>query len=995
MAGIEHSRWHALSPLLDELLDADAAHCAARIEQIRGENGALADDLVALLAQRGDVETAAFLEGSALGLAEVASLAEQKVGSYTLERLLGQGGMGAVWLARRSDGRFEGKAAVKFLNLALLGGSGAERFRREGSVLARLAHPNIARLLDAGVAAGGQPYLVLEYVDGEPIDQWCKTRALDTNARLRLFLDVLAAVAHAHNNLILHRDLKPANILVTADGHVRLLDFGIAKFLEDGGDGAMPVTEVGDRALTLDYAAPEQILGESLTVATDVYALGVVLYDLLTGSRPYKVKRDTRRALEDAIIASEPPPPSTAVTNRALRRELAGDLDTIVLKALKKGLAERYATVGALADDVRRYLAGAPVLARADSTWYRARKLLGRHKLTASAAAAALLAVIIGGAVALWQANTAREQARLARQEALRAQTVQRFLLDIFKTNSDQQADPLKARTTTARELLDIGARRAAETLKDAPEVQDEVLQTLADMYAQMRLNDSAVQLRRQQIDALKRAHGARDRRVVDAMLMLAADISNTRYRDELPQLLGEIEQVLDAAGDRSSAERGALLIEQANYFRYRSLAQMRTYADQALALLRSNHPEQSGLLLHALDKAGLARFLADDALGAEALFREQIDTARQRFPKAAAWQILPLVRLAETQAQLARVDDAEASFRRALEMSKQTWGEFNPDALQTQAKLGAFLHATGRRAEGNALLLAARGALGRTPGNDTPNAVDAINFALGTSSTADGRFEEALKFISADADDSRQRDRRLQPSVRTLIAQAELAMARGHYDQAHAALDEADATWRDFAPDLRGPSANRLLFARARLLLAEQRATDALPVLEAMTPPTFGAATPLVTDEVTARLLRGHAHLLLGHTEEAKAEAQAALDAIQRSPVRAYFVDLQADATLLLGQALRRQADPAEACTQLERALKLRETNHDPNSPWLAQAQIEFAGCLLDLRKRPEAQRLLAQARAIHAKQAQLGAQFTEPLHDLQARLLQAGAVK
>src|SRR5262245_22193999 len=522
MAGIEQSRWQALSPLLDELLDADAVHCAARIEQIRSEDSALADDLAALLARRDAVETAAFLEGSALGLTEAASLAGRTVGSYTLERPLGEGGMGAVWLARRSDGRFEGKAAVKFLNLALLG-RGAERFRREGNLLARLAHPNIARLLDAGVAPGGQPYLVLEYVDGEPIDRWCKTQALDTKARLRLFLDVLAAVAHAHNNLILHRDLKPANILVTVEGQVRLLDFGIAKVLEDGGDRTIPVTEVGDRVLTPDYAAPEQILGEPLTVATDVYALGVVLYELLTDSRPYKIKRESRHALEDAIIAAEPPPPSAAVSNRALQRQLAGDLDTIVLKALKKGLAERFATVGALADDLRRYLTGAPVLARADSTWYRARKLLARHKLTASAAATALLAVIIGGAVALWQANTAREQARLARQEALRAQTVQRFLLDIFKTNSDQQADPLKAQTTTARELLDIGARRAAETLKDVPEVQDEVLQTLADMYAQMRLNDAAVQLRRQQVDALKRAYGTRDRRVVEAMLMLAS----------------------------------------------------------------------------------------------------------------------------------------------------------------------------------------------------------------------------------------------------------------------------------------------------------------------------------------------------------------------------------------------------------------------------------------------------------------------------------------
>jgi serine/threonine-protein kinase len=988
MPRIEQTRWRVVSPLLDEFLDAEPAQRAALMERLRAKDQRLADEVAALLAMGTRVETEGFLEGSALGCLPSSTLAGRTVGSYTLERELGSGGMGTVWLARRSDGRFQGKAAVKFLSLALAGRGGAERFRREGNALAKLAHPSIARLLDAGVA-DGQPYLVLEYVDGEPIDRWCSGRQPDVKARLRLLLDVLAAVAHAHGNLILHRDLKPSNILVTRDGAVKLLDFGIAKLIEDPAHSApaTALTQIAGRAYTPDYAAPEQVQGGDATMATDVYALGVLAYELFAGARPYKPKRNSRRALEEAIVAAEPSPPSALVSDKALRRELAGDLDTIVLKALKKAPSERYATVSAFAEDLQRFLAGAPVLARADSTWYRARKFLARHKLTASATAAVLLALVVGSAVALWQASVAREQARVARREALRAQTVQRFLLDIFRANSDQQVDPLKARATTARELLDIGARRAAETLKEVPEVQDEVLATLADMYAQMRLNEPAVALRRQQVDALKRAYGAQDRRVADALLTLAHDIANTDARGEVPQLLGEVERVLDALGDRASPARGALLIEQANYYRYESLAQFEAYADKALSFFRERHPQASGLLLKALDLAGLARFHAGDTPSAERLFREQLDLARERYPAAPAWQILPLVRLAEAQARLARVDEAETAFRRAWELSKHTWGEFNPDALQTQAKLGAFLHTTARRAAGREMLRAALQALARERGNETPNAVSAIRLNSATTLAADGRFEEAQNFIGAEADSLRLHFPRPQPLVGVHIAQADLFTALGRYEHAHAALDRADAAWRAFAPNPNHPRANALHFARARLLLAQQRASEALAALDRVVTASFDPPV-LETDDLTARTLRARAQLRLGRMDEASAQARAALAAVERSPLRAYFADYEADAALVLGQALRRQADSQAACARLERALALREAKHDAASPWLVEAQVELADCYLDLHRLPPAQRLLEQARSIEARHTQLGAQFKDALRALELRL-------
>jgi serine/threonine protein kinase len=390
MRPIGKAHWDVLSPLLDELLESDPDRRAARLAEIRGRDEQLSDDLSAFLLEHDAVEQQAFLEGDAIAGGDVDGLQGQVVGSYTLERPLGHGGMGTVWLARRSDGRFEGQAAIKFLSLARLA-RGTARFRREGSILARLAHPHIARLLDAGITASGQPYLVLEYVEGEPIDRWCDGRKLDVPARIRLFLDVLGAVTEAHRHHVLHRDLKPANILVTPGGQVKLLDFGIAKLVEDTGPGgaATELTVDGAQALTPQYAAPEQLTGAPATPATDTYALGILLYLLLTGRHPAGAALNSHAALVRAILDTEPQRASDAVaateaardvgaasaaratSPEKLRRVLRGDLDTIIAKALKKPPEERYSSVTALGDDLRRYLAHQPISARPDAWTYR------------------------------------------------------------------------------------------------------------------------------------------------------------------------------------------------------------------------------------------------------------------------------------------------------------------------------------------------------------------------------------------------------------------------------------------------------------------------------------------------------------------------------------------------------------------------------------------------------------------------------------------------
>jgi serine/threonine protein kinase len=340
----DKARWEALSPLLDELLALEGPARVARLEALHRDHPDLAGDLAELLAQDADVEREKFLEGGLLRPLAEPSLAGQVIGSYTLDRLLGEGGMGAVWLAHRSDGLYEARVAIKLLNPALLGPGGLERFRREGRALGRLEHPNIARLIDAGVTGTGQPYLVLEFVEGETITAYCDAKKLDAPARVKLFLSALAAVTHAHAKLILHRDLKPSNILVTTDGQVKLVDFGIAKLLDDGSGAAAPapgLTQMAGHAFTPDYAAPEQVQGSDVSVATDVYALGVLLYVLLTGRHPTANPDTTPLDRLRAIVETDP----------ARSGALRGDLDNIVHKALKKSPAERYQTVEAFAED--------------------------------------------------------------------------------------------------------------------------------------------------------------------------------------------------------------------------------------------------------------------------------------------------------------------------------------------------------------------------------------------------------------------------------------------------------------------------------------------------------------------------------------------------------------------------------------------------------------------------------------------------------------------
>jgi tetratricopeptide (TPR) repeat protein len=492
MPPIDASRWPAVSARLDELLGLPAAERAARLQALHAESPALAQDLESLLALATTVDRVGFLEGRA-EMPALAPLAGLAVGPYTLLRPLGEGGMGAVWLAERSDGRYTAQVAIKFPSLAMLAGHGAERFRREGQLLGKLAHPHIARLLDAGLA-GAQPYLVLEHVEGEPIDRWCDARRLGVDTRVRLMLDVLAAVAHAHSNLVLHRDLKPSNILVDAQGAVKLLDFGIARLLDEARPDAAELTQVAGRAFTPEYAAPEQKRGGALTMATDVYALGVLLHMLLAGAHPRgeRARDDSAgdaptRASERARAVGVEAAASRGATPEQLARALRGDLDNIIAKCLKEDAAERYPGAAALAEDLRRWLAHEPVTARPDSLSYRAGKFVRRHR--AGVAATALLVLAIGAGVtgtvlqgqravaAAQAAQAARDRALLAQSEAEATSDFLAFVLGSVPAE----------RSFTLPELLGRAEQLVERQYAAEPAMRARLLLAIGSLFAQMR----------------------------------------------------------------------------------------------------------------------------------------------------------------------------------------------------------------------------------------------------------------------------------------------------------------------------------------------------------------------------------------------------------------------------------------------------------------------------------------------------------------------------
>lgn len=714
------------------------------------------------------------------------------IGPYRLLREIGQGGMGTVWLAERSDAAFKREVALKLPHASLSNRHLAERFSRERDILAALVHPNIARLYDAGITSDGRPYLALEYVDGAPLGVYCDARKLPLDARLKLFLQVLLAVQHAHGQLVVHRDLKPSNVLVTGDGQVRLLDFGIAKLLTDGQAQETELTQLGGRALTPQYAAPEQILGKTISTAVDIYALGVMLYELLTGVLPFRPKRDSRGALEDAILDTEPDapsraPPATTATSIA-RRLLRGDLDTIILKALKKAPQARYATVAAFADDLQRYMRGEPVLAQPDSTLYRAGKFLKRNRWGVAGATVVLAALSAGMGVSLWQA-------RIAQKEARTASEVKGFMQGIFLANSAQQTDPLRARQTTARELLDIGANKLHAAMDLAPEAKLAMLKMFSELYSQLELPERALAFAQEHVALIRKVHGNQSLELIDGLLILSVTLRG--YSPDHPH----IEAVLDEAAsllelhraDASAEQRGDHAVLAAEYFADRDFNKARAYAHRAADLLR-NAPGSDDVSM-VLSKAARIDLRAGACDAALATATEGVRAAHGLTAQAQAGNggNTALGTLLEVQGLaswcLGDATAAEKHLREAHQSSDKIFGAQDMETVRIQARLADVLLARGQTTE------------------------------------ATQRLDQAERVLrDYDAKDSS----RLHTEALAAVGHAQM-----HAGQPAAALNKLEQVLTLRASISASPSVAEVLRDKARALLALKRPAEAARALE------------------------------------------------------------------------------------------------------------------------------------------------------------------
>jgi serine/threonine-protein kinase len=692
-----------------------------------GDDAELRAEVEALVARLEEPLT--FLDGSALDvpvpLEPHAILGRdpmlgRRVGAYRLDALIGAGGMGAVYRASRQDGLLQHQVAIKVLHRKHAEGAEHARFQAEWQTLAKLGHPNIARLLDAGRTADGIPYLVMELVDGAPIDEYCDAHRLSLDARIRLFQQVARAVHFAHQNLVVHRDLKPANILVTGEGVPKLLDFGIAKVLDPAaGEHDAALTGEWARALTPDYASPEQLRGDAVSTASDVYPLGVVLYELLTGKRPYRFETARREEIERILRAATPRPsaaaslrdPGVAARRRStpgrVQRRLRGDLDAIVSVALREDPARRYASAAELADDLQRHLDFRPVRARPDRLLYRTAKHVRRNRLAVGAAAALVLALALGIAATSWQARRTAEQAELASAEAESAQQMTDFLVDSFLVS---------ARRREPQETLAIHGtiERQAETV---------------------RLQYGArARLRANLLDALGRAAVACDLHdVARGLIDEAAEIRARAFGPRSAELA------------RSLGSRGGLAFAEGDYARAAEVLA------QALALQRGLPPEEQGDLARSANDLAVALRKLGRLDEAEALHREALARRRAAFGENHHLVAESLNNLGAILLERAEYESAAAVQREVLAIRRATLGERHPLVAQALSNLGTVLCHTGGFAQGIPLIEQAaevyRGLAGADRGGlaRTLSTLAAARHAVGRLEPARLAADEAL----------------------------------------------------------------------------------------------------------------------------------------------------------------------------------------------------------------------------------------------------------
>ncbi|MEZ5291468.1 MAG: serine/threonine-protein kinase [Vicinamibacterales bacterium] len=957
---MDPQRWADAQHLFEEALARPLDERRAFVDDAAGdaELAALVHGLLAADAEeQAGASIASVVRDAVEEVAAAPKGAPQRLGPYKLVKVLGEGGMGTVYLAERDDDEFLQQVAVKIVR-GLLHPERVRQFRTERQILAWLEHPNIARLFDGGTTADGTPYLVMEHVEGAPIDRYCDEAGLGVTGRLRLFLTVCDAVSHAHRSLIVHRDIKPSNIIVTADGIPKLLDFGIARLTQEG------VTEGGpappSRMMTPFYASPEVVRGEQVTTAADVYALGVLLYELLTGTRPLRFTTMTSEEVERVVCHVDPNAPSAAtlepgegddapearaarrrLTPATLARRLSGDLDAIIALALHKDPAERYASVEALAADIRMHLARRPVAARPPTWTYVGWRFVVRHRW--GVAVAAVLGLMVSAAAVVFSVQAARlaeERDRTARERDT-AQQVLDFLTDLFEV-SNPDATP-NGSTVTARELLDRGADRIDTELAGQPVVQGRLLGTIGTVYG---------------------ALGAYTRSA--ALLERALELRRATLGPDAPE-------TATAMGDLAEAYRELARFDEAEALHRDALNLQRQNGAPPIAIATSLN--NLGLTVNERGRHGEA----------EPLLREAIDIWRTTEGDDAEHVAVGLNNLAAVLRQQGRLADAVPLLEQAIDIRRRRGGSAHPGLALVLGHLGQVYNQQGELAKAEPLLVEALSIRQRVYGNDHPDTATARN-NLASLLQDEGDLVRAESLYRAGLESLEKRLGKHHPDYAVQLNNlASLLEERGRYAEAERLYRESLAIRRasygnEHAAVARVQhSLGRAQLALGRLPEAEANVREALAVRERALPPghfEIGLGHALLGEILGVR----------GRQAEAQALLEQGLDEIRKAQGAQH--PAVADCLLTLSTFFRRTHQPARALALAQEAVAIR-TERLPARHWKrAAANLELGAVLLDLGRREDAATLLAPAATALA--SSLGA---EDARAAQARALLAEA--
>lgn len=894
MVYLTPERWRQVATILDEALELGPLPRSSYLDRVCAGEPELRRDVESLLAA--DSLSEGFLENSVEsllpGLIGVVDLdgggtgglgAGTAVGPYRIVKELAHGGMGTVYLAERADGQFEQQVALKVIRRGMGSDEVHRRFRAERQILARLNHPHIARLLDGGITADGQPWFAMEYVDGEPLVAWCEARQTSLEGRIELFRDVCDAVRFAHQSLVVHRDLKPSNILVTPQGQTKLLDFGIAKLLEDGarlgaeaGEAAATRTEL--RVMTPEYAAPEQVRGEPVTTATDVYALGAVLYELLTGRRAHQFERHTPAEVERVICDTEPDPPSAAVTGAdRLRRLLRGDLDTIVLKALQKDPARRYPSAEALLEDLRRSQSGLPITARPDSFGYRSRKFLLRHRAGVAAGAALVVALVGGLAATLWQA---REKAR----EAATAREVKDFVVNLFQVSDPAES---RGREITARELLERGVRRVDSALGRQPAVQEELLGVLGKIHWELGLYAQADTLFSRAVVVARRAYGPDHlevaARLTDQGTALRELGEYAAAESVFGRALGIRRRTLGPDHVDFANTMGELAMNLADAGEY---ARAESLYRAVLAIDTKNLGPDALEVASDLENLGV---LLADQLGqveeADSTYRAVLEIRRKHYDAGHPQVVNVLANIAGNLQSLGRFAEAESLHRQVLAARRRLHPTGHPDVAYTLHGLATLLEETGRWPEAESLYTEALEQRRRLLGPDHPMTMATLNnlaivrYRMGDLHGAEESFREALRVWHQTLGSDHQYTLKAMNSLGAVLSEG------GKYGEAESLLRQALAGQRrqlgDSTTDAAMTRRNLGLLLRrtGRLAEAEQVLRFSLAIYRRELPDSHPRTAEALTALGQVLTDRGHAGEADSLLREALAIREAKLD--------------------------------------------------------------------------------------------------------------------